>query len=252
MLEGTKELYEESAKLIKDWDGINKNELVRLAIENKNTIKYDSYISSIMLKYWNKINTYYYKCKLCITPEDAHTWLVQAVLYAIDNHPWTDEKSSIYNDKNGPDKVINRVMESKRLTFYQQLNRYNRKINSNLLSLDGLTEDYSDAVTPSYNDHSDIVVRDIVTKLFNSKDYFYAFLADAVAYERFNSVTDVKKITTYLLTLDDIQCEIFANRYDYDFDKVKKASSYITRMRREDIKERVEDMSIDMKRRIYM
>ena len=80
----------------------------------------DAYIAAIMLRYWNKLDSYYYKCKLVITPEEVHTWLTIAVMYAINKKPWENPKMGIYNDETGPDKVINRIIESKRLTFYQQ------------------------------------------------------------------------------------------------------------------------------------
>ena len=147
MLDEYKKLYEEIATAgLPEWKTINKNELIKTASYLENGYLKDSYVAAIMLNYWNKIGKFYSKCKLVTSPEDIHTWLTISVLYALDRKPWESENSSIYNDPNGPDKVINRCMECRRITFYQQLNRYNRKINSAILSLDSLVEDYKDQI----------------------------------------------------------------------------------------------------------
>jgi hypothetical protein len=233
LLEETKSTYEELANIyVPNWQKENKNNLVRSAIEHKGDASYDGYISAIMLRYWSKMNSYYHKCKLVISPEDAHTWLVQAVMYAINRHPWTRPSSSIYNDKNGPDKVINRVMESRRLTFYQQLNRYNRKINSLIMSIESLSEDWADANTPMDEDEPMVELEDIVMECFWLKDYFYAFLLDAIIYENYTLHKHSKKLVTHLQSIDEVYCEIFAGRYDLDYQRVLRASSYITRMSR--------------------
>lgn len=253
MLEEIKSIYEENATLyVPDWKKKNKNNLIIEAIEHKDKPSYNGYVSAIMLRYWGKLNSYYQKCKLVITPEDAHTWLVQAVMYALNRHPWTNPKSSIYEDKNGPDKVVNRVVESKRLTYYQQLNRYNRKVNSLIMSLDSLSEDWADANTPIAEEDNSVELSDIVMECFNLKDYFYAFLLDAIIYENYDIHNNCKKLVTHLQTIDDTYCEIFAGRYDLDYKRVLRASSYITRMKRIKMNRRMTLAPVELKRRFKM
>ena len=250
MLDEIKKIYEDSADLyFPDWRKCNKNEAVLLAIEHKNKNDYDGYIGAIMTKYWPKLCKYYNRCKLVVTPEDVHSWLSQAVMYAIERHPWTNENSSIYGDKNAPDKVINRVMESRRLTFYQQLNRYNRKINSALISLDSLSEDMADTYTPISEDEHTFIIDDLVIKAFEAKDYFTAFFVDAIESERFNVGGRHKKLVTHLSNLDS-HCDIFANRYGLSMDSVRKASTYITRLDRDVIKKKIDTTLNDMKRKM--
>jgi hypothetical protein len=250
LLEETKSTYEELANMyVPDWQTRNKNDLVRETIEHKNDLSYDGYISAIMLRYWGKMTSYYHKCKLVISPEDAHTWLVQAVLYAVNRHPWTRPDSSIYEDKNGPDKVINRVIESKRLTFYQQLNRYNRKINSLVMSIESLSEDWADTNTPMVEDEPMMELEDIVMECFLLKDYFYAFLLDAIIYENYTLHKHSKKLVTHLQSIDDTYCDIFAGRYGLDYNKVLRASSYVTRMSRVHMNERMLLAPRELKRR---
>lgn len=250
MLEDAKKLYEESACIyVKDWKSKDKNDLIREAAEYSNTYKYDSYISAIMLKYWAKMIAYYHRCKLVISPEDAHMWLTQAVLYAVEKHPWTNPKSSIYNDKNGPDKVVNRVLESKRLTFYQQLNRYNRKINSLALSLETLNEEMLDTYTPMYEDEHTFIMDDLIIRAFHSKDYFFAFLVDAIVIEGYKVGGRHKNLVTHLKKLEG-HCDIFSGRYDLKLDSVIRAATYITKLSRSAIRHKIDIALLDMKRKI--
>lgn len=249
MLEQYKEIYKQSANLyLSNWEKQNKNQLIREAIEHKDDPKFDSYISAIMLRYWNKMISYYHKCKLVITPEDAHTWLVQAVMYAIERHPWTDEKSSIYNDANGPDKVVNRVIESKRLTFYQQLNRYNRKITSTTMSIEDVQCECADTISPIYYDEYAVENDHLVLQYFDIKEYFYAFLIDAIMYEKYDVNKDIKKLVSHLKSLDDVHCKIFANRYKLNFERVQRASTYVSRLSRFKIKNKIKHSMLDLKK----
>ncbi len=250
MLENTKEAYLACANMyVPDWKMMSKNVLAFEALEKKNSKEYDGYVSALMLKYWSKMISYYHKCKLVATAEDAHTWLVQAVMYALDNHPWTNPKSSIYQDKNGPDKVINRVIESRRKTFYQQLNRYNRKINSAILSLDNLYEDMLDTYTPLCEDEHPFIIDDLIIRAFKEKDYFFAFLVDAIVAENIKPIGRHKKLVTHLKNLNT-HADIFACRYELNMDVVNRAITYITRMGRPDITRKINLTLSDMKRKI--
>ena len=233
LLPENKKMYEDKANLyIDNWQEVNKNELVLKAIEHKGDIMYESYLAAAILRYWNKIDSYYNKCKLVVSPEDVHSWVVGGVLYAINYQPWKNENGSIYNDPTGPDKVINRFIESRRVTFYQQLNRYNRKINSAILSLDTLTEDFFDSVAPTYEDKHNIEAEELVLKYFNKMEYFTAFMLDAIIVEGYIIPDNIKKLATFLIEYDQNSCKNFSNRYNIPLDKVIEASKYITNLSR--------------------
>lgn len=250
MLEDSKELYESSANLyLTNWRTINKNDLIREAVNYKNSSKFDSFISAIMLRYWGKMTAYYHRCKLVATAEDVHMWMTQAVMYAVNNHPWDNPDSSIFEDKNGPDKVVNRVFESKRLTFYQQLNRYNRKINSLILSLESLTEDMSDIYTPMCEDEHTFIMDDLIIRAFEEKDYFFAFLIDAIITEGYKVEGKNKRLISHLKHLND-HCDIFAGRYDLNINSVIRASTYITRLDRPTIGYKITTTLNDIKRKL--
>jgi hypothetical protein len=228
---------------------MSKNELAFEALTKRDTRYFDGYVSALMVKYWGKMTSYYQRSKLVTTPEDVHTWMVNAIMYALDKHPWTNPKSSIYQDKNGPDKVINRVIESRRNTFYQQLNRYNRKINSAVLSIESLSEDMLDTFTPMCEDEHTFIMDDLIIRAFNVKDYFFAFMVDAIVSERCNVGGRHKKLVTHLKNLSS-HCDVFASRYDLNIDVVKKAATYITRLNRADIIRKINSTLSDMKRKI--
>lgn len=250
MLEETKKIYEESANLyVKDWKSLNKNELVRQAIFNKDTKYYDGYVSAIMLRYWGKMLSYYHRCKLVATVEDVHMWMTQAVMYALKHHPWTDPKSSIFEDENGPDKVINRVFESKRLTFYQQLNRYNRKINSGILSIEALSENTFDTYVPMSEDEHTFIMDDLVIKAFSVKDYFVAFFIDAIITERYRVGGRHKALVTHFKHLEN-HSDIFSGRYDLNPETVKKATTYITCLSRSNLIRKINRTLSEMRRKL--
>ena len=249
MLDENRLIYEEVARTyLPDWNKIDKNDLVRVASKLPNGSEKDSYVAAIMLKYWNKLNKFYSKCKLVATQEDVHMWLTIAIMYAMENRPWENPESSIYLDKNGPDKVINRVMECRRITFYQQLNRYNRKINSNMLSLDSLTDDFKDTVLPMYTESYMIEVSEIVANKFLENNYMMAFVIDAIMYENLrNREEDLKKFVTHFRRMDKAFCYNFAHRYNVPEDAVRDSIGYIGLLNNVELRKKIEYNLIKLK-----
>ena len=232
MLEEIRKTYLETAdNQLPNWKQIDKNDLIKTAAYLENGPLKDGYMSAIMLTYWNKITKYYSKCSMVASPEDIHSWLVIAISYALDKKPWENPDSSIYNDKNGPDKVINIAMESRRLTFYQQLNRYNRKINSNTLSLDNLTDDFNDIFMPLSYDNYDFEITQIIIQYFKKKDYFMAFLIDAIIYEDvLTPLLNKKRLNSHFRHMDEIFFIRFSEMYNIPIEKVREAASYVNNM----------------------
>ena len=231
---------------------MNKNELIITASEEESSYKKDGYISAIMYKYWNKIDSYYYKCKLVITPEDAHTWLVKSLMYAIEHKAWQDPDSTIYQDPTGPDKVINKYMECARLTFYQQLNRYKRKINGAIRSLDSLTEEYKDVFSPYINDDYTIEYDEMVVEYFNKEDYFMAFFIDALLYEDVYNEDGLsnRKISLHFHSLDTFYCEMFAFRYSLTLKNVIEANKTVKNLSSYNMKKNIEYNTIRLQKRL--
>lgn len=243
MLDENKRIYEAVANsLIPDWKDINKNELIIKASDCQDKSMRDAYIAAIMLRYWSKMERYYYKCQLVTSPEDIHTWVTMAVLYTLEHKPWENPDSSVYQDPNGPDKVMNIYIESRRLTFYQQLNRYKRKINSAISSLDNLVDDFKDVFMPTYNDEYDFIYNQIVANYFEKKDYFIAFVMDAILYEDVMSdgILNRRKLASHIRNIDDEFCEVFAERYNLSLDCVKYSKQFVTDLSSYNMKNKIE------------
>ena len=180
--------------------------------------------------------------------EDIHEWLTTAILYAINKHPWDSPDASIYNDPNGPDKVVNRGMECVRLTFYQQLNRYNRKINSAILSLDSLTEDYKDAAAPTYLDDYIYEVHDIIIQYFEVEEHIMALMLNAILYENWDITEDnAKRAAIHLKKLDIEDAKQIASRYNLNCDKVIKSVKYCNSLTVDELRRRVQYSFIKLK-----
>lgn len=190
MLESYKKSYEDQADLYikENWREMNKNDLVNRYIEvEDNATLANAYMSAIICRYWNSLNNYYLKSCNSVSPEECYGWLLNAILWAVKHRKWKDPNNKLYNDPNGPDKVINRCIFSIRMGFYQSSNTYKRKRNFGLYSLESLMEDYGDAVyLPSPDKLSDsdeaLSIYNLTRNAFTNGDYVTAFIIDCIVY----------------------------------------------------------------------
>lgn len=245
MLEEYKKLYISKADLIPGWKDMSKSELCNKYIEYENTDKSKSecYLSAIVCNYWHAIDKYYSQSYSSASPEDCYEWLIHAITYALNARKWLDPKNKLYDDPNGPDKVINRCIKSTRLIHYQASNRLKRRINYNMSSLDSLQEEYQDLFTATVWDFVDETRSDmdnLILEAFNHKDYFLSFFLDGIVnadvfeyveeddktYSSFSS----KKLVSHIRHIDDAYCFIFAKRFNLPIEKVKKGASYCTKL----------------------
>ena len=98
-------------------------------------------------------------------------------------------------------------------------------------------------------DEHTFIMDDLIIRAFEVKDYFFAFLVDAIVNERIKAGGRHKKLVTHLKNLSS-HCEVFASRYDLNIDIVQKASTYITRMSRSDLIRKINITLSEMKRDI--
>ena len=194
MLDEYKNLYCECANnYIKGWKEIDKNQLCNLYIEHENDSKLSqAYLSAIIYKYWKLIPKFYSISYNVVQPEDVYEWLLSSILYALKHRSWLKKDSSIYMDKNGPDKVINRCMKCRRFTYYQAINRKKRKGGFGNLSLDQMTDelndslncvvDKEDAVDRTTSDY-DFMLNEYIKFIYIHDCPFNAFVLDIIAYK---------------------------------------------------------------------
>lgn len=259
MLDEYKELFRQKADLIDGWKDLSKNELCRKYVENASDSELqDAYFSAIMYRYWHLISKYYYMSKNVASPEDCYEWLEDSVYGCLKATSWNRKDSSIYNDPNGPDKVINRCMKCARLTYYQFINRKKRKDNFGLLSLEELTELFGNTVeeplsgTKTDDNVSTWAVEEYIKKSFSKKDYFVAVMLDSILTQdvfdvivdkesrTVSSVFNIKKLTKFVSNIDDTYVKNFASKYNIPYEDALSGMSYFRSLKSPTIKAKIQ------------
>lgn len=241
-MEEYKQIYKEIASLVPNYKKLSTNEVANLYVASENKFERDSYLSVLMLRYWNKIATYKFRAEsLRVDETEIMNWLVNSIMYALDHHVWLDPENKLYGDKHAFDKVVNRCLESNRCTAYQAANRHKRKDAHDNVSLDKLIAEYNDSTYNTFDnyvqdektkeDFNEIEVFQMVVELFDAKDYFKAFLVDAIChYDVFNNGSfSPKKAKYHMMRLGSI-AHNFANMYNIPVADVETAVSYIDRL----------------------
>lgn len=246
MLESYKKSYEDQADMYidEDWRKMNKNDLVNKYIEvEKDPVLANAYMSAIICRYWNSLNSYYLKSYRSANIEDCYGWLVAAIMRALKHRKWKDPNNKLYNDPNGPDKVINRCIFSNRMGFYQSSNTYKRRRNYGLYSLESLIDDYGDTVnlaesTPLDNSDEVVDIYRLVNSAFDNKSYVTAFIIDCIVNEdlfkrskkgnrlKFNR----KGLITKLSNLTPQYFTRFAATFNRDLSEVIEAGQQCTKL----------------------
>ena len=172
-----------SASSIKDWKSLTKNELANAYIDNeKDESLKNAYFSALMLRYWGNIGRYYTSSKSSgFTIEECYSWLLEALLYALEKRKWRDPNNPLSKDKNAPDKVINRCIYSRRQYYYYLSNTDKRKSNHNKISIENneeLKEDYN-VFLEDTSSNMNFINEDILTvssDIYKRNKWFESFL----------------------------------------------------------------------------
>lgn len=263
MLDEYKEMCFTCANLIPGWESMSKNDLCRAYVANKgNDAMQNAYISAILYKYWNLIPKYYHQSENCATPEECYGWLVDSVSCCVNLASWENPESSIYNDPNGPDKVINRCMKCARLTYYQFINRKKRKEDFGLLSVEELRELYGNTITEPSDpeqecDVSSVLITDFVVEEFRRKNYFVAFVIffivsgnvfDVVITDEGRvSEFNIRKMCKIMNNVSEDHLLSFSDMYHIDIDDVRKAYSYVSKIPQANMRKKILQALEDMK-----
>lgn len=236
MLEDVYKSYKTSAQLIPNWDKMNKNDLVNAYVDCTDVHKREQYIGAIVCRYWGMLKSMYQKSYMAMTEEDCYDCFISSLLYALGHKAWRNPNSKLFNDANGPDKCINVTIASRRNTFFQQNNRFNRKINHGLASLEQLQEETNDTFTPAvdtisaYNSNTDV---DLVRKIYNEGNNIFALIVDMIFTtdvfdfdeKTSESQFNLMKLVKAIRDMDDNYYKYFADTYGYEFDNVKNRFS---------------------------
>lgn len=244
MLEEIKKSYEILADFIPGWKTVDKNELVNKYIENENNeYEAESYLSAIVCRYWYNIGKYYNQSRNSVSVEECYDWLIHAITYSLEKRKWLDPNSALYKDPAGPDKCINRCIDSARRIFYQASNMDKRKINyMSKVSIDQQIEDFDDqndyiideTPTPAAIYQSQNTVEVLVAYNLARKDILAGIIVDLLAYGDClkDHSPNTKKLVKELSHLSDSYYEQFKRKYNVNFEnydqeieKIKKLTN---------------------------
>ena len=268
MLDFYKRAHEQKASIIPNWHKMNKNDLINKYLEvEDDPVLADAYMSAIIVRYWSAISKYHYLSYKSVKDITTYyDWLVLAIMWAVKHRKWKDPTNKLYGDPNGPDKVVNRVIKSERLIWFQAANIPKRRGEITLESIEKLQNDLGDlAPIPVYDDDpvnsgtSDISA--IVDRAFKNKEYIMAFVINGIInYNVFNKVKDEsgktylefskKKLMRYVNRLDDDDCALFASYFHMPLNTVQNARDECFQMSRNRLKIAV-DKSIKKLQKIY-
>lgn len=244
-----KEIFIQSASLLKDYKKIPQMDLVKGYDEDEDLR--DSYYSAIVLRYWPIVDKMTYKDKGIYDYSEAFTWLIDGLMYMFKHRPWDNPNNSLYQDPKALERSINTFMKCARANWFQASNRFKRKVNHGTLSLEGLTEEYRDAYTP---DHL-IVMPDkefeysgLVIQSIENNKYLLALIIDIIIND-----LDVQKCTSYDMTMNQIRRAIkslpreyyliFSEIYDLDINLVEKFFNMVYNMSDTKLKQSIEAYS---------
>ena len=263
MLEEYKELCRKAANFAPGWQELSKNDLCREYVKNKgNATLQNAYISAILYRYWNLISKYYYQSANCATPEECYGWLVDSVSCCVNLAAWENPDSSIYNDPNGPDKVINRCMKCARLTYYQFINRKKRKDEFGMLSVDELKELYGNGAPEPEDpeqeyDISLFIIKDYIIEEFRKKNYFVSFLIYFILYANVfdvikledsrSSEFNLRKMCRIMSTIEEDMLVSFSEDLKLPLPDVTKAAEYVRSVPSGNMKKKIQQTLENLK-----
>ena len=247
MLEEYRKIYQNSAENIPNYKKLTQMELVEGYL--KGGIDAESYLSALILRYWNIPSKLVYKDKGLYDEKEAYDWYINSLLYVLNSKVWEDSTSSIYKDPRAIERMLNTCVKCDRANWFQASNRYKRRINHGTHSLETLSEEYSDAympvelttAPPEYQYYSELV-----TYYFNRKQYLMSLVIDVIVNDvKLENVTNdialAQAVKKSIKSLPKDYFKIFAEIYDLPVDIVEISFDYIYNMSDMKLKDSIEN-----------
>ena len=249
MLDEYKQIYNETASLLPDRKKLSKSDLFNLYIKNENNESLqNACLAEIIIRFWKLIGSAYSNTKLTASPEQCYDWLIDSVLYILKNKRWLEEDSTLHGDPNWPDKAVKTRMSSLRSNFLKAVNTQKRSSNIGVLSIEEIDDEYDKLYVEPEDKDDDIFTNDFVStyvlRTFNKKDYFSAFILDAISDIQCYFLKDKKHklnrtaVANRLRSLET-DPEVFAYKYDLDVKAVEVGASYVARMSDSELTEKI-------------
>ena len=253
MLKDIKDFYIERADNIPNWKKTSISELCfkYLDLKESDPNLAQDYLSAIICRFYPRVyKNFYGQTKQYVSEGDCYDWLTTAIIYTLNAKAWENPNSTLYQDKNAPEKAIYVKMHGAKLNHWTASMRDKRRLDTESASLDELSEDASEYFyIPYYDSHSFLndYIKDSIKLYFKNKDYFPAFMIDLILNsDVFDTNKDTgeldfndKRLKHFFLNLTDSYCKIFSEEYDLSLNSILRASSYIRSMKSEDVDKKI-------------
>lgn len=210
--------------------------------------KAEGYLAALILRYWNIPVKLASKDYGLYDEKEAYDWYINSLLYALKSRPWADKDSSVYKDPKAIEKILNTCVKCDRANWFQASNRYKRRINHGLQSLESLSDEYSDSYLPTEltaDAPQFSLCKDLVLHYFNNQQYLMALMIDVISNDiSLENVSDdkslVANIKKSIKSLPENYSTIFSNNYDIEKDKVDISFDYIYNMNDSKLRQSIE------------
>ena len=255
MLNEYKEIYQQAVEQIPNWKQLSQMDLANKYHEKGPLC--ECYLAAEILKFWHIIDRTLYKDKGLYDELEVYDWYISAIMFALDQRPWDDPNSSIYNDPKAVEKVLNTVVTCSRINFFYASNRHKRKINHEANSLNVLQETYADSFfSDSLITEMDYSLpSDLIYNYCMNKDYLSGFIIDIIIRDIHiqnvpNTDMLVKNILRSIQSLPQEFAQNFSDAYGVSIEEVNKYLNILKTMSRQKLEKMVQVKIVAIKNKL--
>ena len=232
MLDDIRRVYESNADVyLPNWRGTDKNRLCFDYTKATSGVNKDAILSAVISKFWYVFDIYARRCIKFMSAESSYDMYIDSIKYILEKAVWDDENSTVYNDKNAPEKCLIVCMKSRRLNKIRDLSRHKEIVNLQPLSIEKYIEDYGEYtetnLTTFDDKDSDLLIDNvhfIISNCLKKKQYFRSlmiYLLSTSAYP-FDRIEGKHFIYDSLRNINEVFCAEFAKTFEVDLDTIKE------------------------------
>lgn len=213
---------------VPNWKSMNKNDLINdyIKYENNSRLK-QGYMAAIICRYWPSLLGYINKCYLNVAPEELYDAFIEAIIYSLNKRAWLNEKSSVYNDPNGPDKCINIKLKYMIWNCEFSQSRMKRQINQNIVC--STDDDQVHVIGKVSDDIKQLEINDLIHDRLKSNDYISALIIYYILYGDVfdNGSLNEKKLCKRLRNFDSVEQLQFKSKFNLNSEKLDDIINYV-------------------------
>lgn len=225
--------FKSCAMRINNWEKLSKTDLANGycdAEENNDEYLKEGYYCALLCRYWYMV-TYMYERRAddTRTIEDFVGVLCDAIDVAFKYRGWRNPENNVYYDKDGAEKVINRVIYTRRINDFIYTTKDKRSANYNSISIDNLVEDlgyssYNQQVNYSYKlpyalPETEESSKSLIKYYIKKKDFLPAIFIETICYgDIFTEKYKLNRTSLYNY-ISKLDAQTFINQYDINNNK---------------------------------